>query len=410
MIACITVPYFAASVERRDDTALDGRSLVIGGQPWEPRPVFAYSREVAREGVRPGMSLRQAHALSPEALFLSAARLRYHHASGEVVDVLADFAGVVEPEEVWHSHTQVQQSASAAGRSLPAHFYLDLDLPEQEALALARHVGRTVRQETRLAPAIGLAPHKFAAQVAATLTRPNHARPVTVDEEAEFLAGRSISFLPLDKEAKRRLHLLGIRTLGHFGDLPLASLRAHFGAGVEPLYRLAKGQADVPLRPPAPELTEQVARRFDYPIADTVTLTAVLDHLAAELAGRLQKASLAGSRLVLSWESEEGDAYQHTAGLRQPTADAGRLAATLQEWLNQVHFSSGVTSLTLAMPGLAPATARQLSLFPLAEPAARARGLAQPLAVKYDNAGFYQASLADRRHPLPERRFQMHSL
>ena len=408
MIACITVPYFAASVERRDDATLLDRSLVIGGQPWEPKPIFAYSREVAREGVRPGMSLRQAHALSPHALFLSAARLRYHHASGEVVDVLADFADVVEPEELWQPDTQARPSAG--GRSLPAHYYLDLDLPDQEALALAQHAGRTVRQETHLAPAIGLAPHKFAAQVAASLTRPNHARPVAAGEEVEFLAGRSITFLPLDKEVKRRLRLLGIRTLGQFGDLPLASLQAQFGPGVEPLHRLARGQADISLRPPEPERTEQVARRFDYPIANTVTLAAVLDHLAAAIAARLQKANLAGSRLVLSWETGDGDASDYTAALRHPTSDLGYLTAVLHEWLNQARFTCGVTSLTLAMPGLAPATARQLSLFPLAEPAEQARGLAQPLTAKYQNAGFYQASLADLYHPLPERRFRLHTL
>ena len=410
MIACIAIPYFAAGVERRDDAALAGESLIIGGRPWEPQPVFAYSREVAQQGVRPGMSLRQAHALSPHSRFLSTARLKYLHASGEVVDVLVDFSNTVEPEELWWPPSETREPPTAGGRSLPAHYYLDLDLPAQEAIPFSRHIGRSVRQETQLAPAIGLAPHKFAAQVAAALARPNHARPVAAGEEAEFLAGRSLSFLPLDKETGRRLRLLGVRTLGQFTALPLAGLREHFGPDIEPLYRLAQGRADVPLQPRPPEKTERVAYHFDYPIADTVSLAAVLTSAAAKLADRLQQAELAGSTLGLDWETDDGETRQQTIVLRQPTADSRHVAGALHGWMNQSEFTTGIVALTLTIGGLAPATARQLSLFPLTDPAKRIHQLAQPLVARYGNACFYQIAPADQGHPLPERRFQLHSL
>src|SRR5690606_21059127 len=100
--ACLSIPYFAAAVERRHDAALTNKPLAIGGQPWEARPIYAYSREVARMGVRPGMSLRLAHVLSPHSHFMPAAEASYSQASGEIVDVLLDSPCLVEPEELWH--------------------------------------------------------------------------------------------------------------------------------------------------------------------------------------------------------------------------------------------------------------------------------------------------------------------
>ncbi len=81
MIACISVPYFAASVEHRDGLGAgwskgNPPGLVLGGQPWEPQPVYAFSREAARKGVRAGMSLRLAHVISPDANFMAGQHIR----------------------------------------------------------------------------------------------------------------------------------------------------------------------------------------------------------------------------------------------------------------------------------------------------------------------------------------------
>lgn len=91
MIVCVAVPYFAAQIERRDNRRLAKIPLAIGGQPWETDPIFAYSHEVARRGVRPGIPLRQAHLLAPQAHFMPAYPPRYQEVSGEMGDVVADF-------------------------------------------------------------------------------------------------------------------------------------------------------------------------------------------------------------------------------------------------------------------------------------------------------------------------------
>ena len=191
MIACLNVPYFAATVERRggdygasagNQAVVESRQapgLVLGGQPWEPQPVYAFSHEAAQQGVKSGMSLRLAHVLSPEAQFMAADPPRYYDASAEVAGVLLDFTHLIEIDALWAppknkaAGRTLTGPGAALGWRLPAAYTLDLEsLPPAEALDLAQEMGRQVRRQTQLAPAISLAKSKFVAQVAASLTRP----------------------------------------------------------------------------------------------------------------------------------------------------------------------------------------------------------------------------------------------
>lgn len=434
MFACISVPYFAAAVERRATAPLATTPLAIGGQPWEARPIFAFSQEVARQGVKAGMSLRLAHVLSPEARFLPAALGSYRQASGEIVDVLLDFAPAVEPQEVWAGWETAAGAVGPAvqftldGRTLPARYFLDFDgLPAAEAVALAREMGRLLREATHLAPAVGLAAGRFAAQVAATLSRPNHARLVEPGREAAFLAERTIAFLPLDGETQRRLRLLGIDTLGGLARLPRAALVAQFGPGIEPYHRLARGQA--PERPAAPpraaQPQESATHVFDPPVADWLVLEAVIRRLAAQVAGRLAATQQAAAGLYLAWETADGRREQRAVTLRQPSADGRHLAETgleLSRGAGSPPLSSspaleGIIRLTLGSRDLVPVVARQMSLFDeagdraLKEAWAAVRALAERHgAAETDGAGergvFLRPVLTETGHPLPERRFQ----
>ena len=483
MIACLNVPYFAASVERRAGVSEDGVSedgvtvdgqilaepgrapgLILGGQPWEPQPVYAFSHEAAQQGVKSGMSLRLAHVLSPEAHFMAADPPRYYDASAEVAGVLLDFTHLIEIEALWAPHKNrdtkpagrgLTGPGAALGWRLPAAYTLDLEsLPPAEALGLAQEMGRQVRRQTRLAPAVGLAKSKFVAQVAASLTRPNHARPVTAGEEEAFLAGQPVHFLPLGKEAARRLSLLGIHTLGQLATLPRSSIRTLLGPYLAPgspagegfaqFYRLVQersGRRDlgddlclsVNVHPATGQ--EQATYRFDGPVADILVLEQVVDRAATELVGRLQRTGLEGRTLQLILEPEGGRRPERsspgpdprppssnpsgtTLSRRSPTADPWQLAGSLHELLSQAcqqdspgaSLSEGVVCLTVILSDLTPAAAMQLSLFDGPRMTDRFREALEDILARYKPGCFFRPALTDPRHPLPERRFQLQEL
>lgn len=407
MIVCVAVPYFAAQIERRDNRRLVKTPLAIGGQPWETNPIFAFSHEVARRGVRPGIPLRQAHLLAPQAHFMPAYPPHYQAVSREMSDVIADFSSLVEPADWWRSPTQ---AADAISRNLPAHYFAVVgDVPAKEIVPLTQQMGKVLRERTALSPAVGVAEHKFTAQVAATMARPNHIRPVCPGAEQDFLTACSLRFLPLDKETSRRFRLLGIRTLGDLAGLPPSALKAQFGQEIARWQQSALGQDDTPVQPRQAERTETVAYQFDDPLISLESLFYLLNQAAQELAARLQASTLQARKLTLAWETETGLQQSEEQTFRQPTAAADHLTDTLNQLVSHETFETGITSLTISLTDLTPAVLQQLTLFSPSADSEKGHEVVRNVAAKHPVSRFYRAALAENGHPLPERRFHLYA-
>src|SRR5215470_7941770 len=69
-ICCLDLDTFFVSVERLLDPTLEGKPVVVGGQPGSRGVVTAASYEVRRLGVKSGMSLVEAGKLAPDAIYL----------------------------------------------------------------------------------------------------------------------------------------------------------------------------------------------------------------------------------------------------------------------------------------------------------------------------------------------------
>lgn len=403
MIACVCLSYFAAGVERRANTRLIARPLVLGGQPWASDPLYGFSQEAAWQGIRPGMALRQAHLLFPSATFMEATPPRYAAASAEVHDCLTDFANRVE-QRAWWQGPNVDPAAGPAWASrLPAVYWLDMgSLPKREVIPLAQHMGRTVRQATGFEAAIGLAEYGWTAQVAAALSRPGHLLPIATGHEKAFLANRSLQFLPLEAKLRRQLLQLGIQTLGQLTAIPLSALQDRFGPVIVPLYRLVEGEIITPLPSPPPEQVLTVKRLFLDPLDNLLSLQAVLSHMAGSLAQHLHAGIQMTQRVRVLWETTTGEQKEQELALRQPVWDETHLRQTIQELLAPSQLLAPLARLNITLADLVPAQVEQLTLFP-SPPTLRP---ASPLVLHTRYAQHtYQAQMVAPHHPLPERRF-----
>lgn len=403
MIACICLPYFAAAVERRANLTLLKQPLVLGGQPWARDPLYGFSQEAAWQGIRPGMALRQAHLLFPSATFMDATPPRYTAASHEVHDCLTDFGNRVEQRAWWQGSDPDPTAGPALGRRLPAIYWLELgSLPQKEIIPLAQHMGRTVRQATRLEASIGLAEHGWTAQVAAALGRPGHLLPVAEGNEKLFLAQRSLQFLPLNPKLRRELLQLGIQTLGQLTALPLAALQDRFGPAIVPLYRLAEGEDTTAIRPRAAENTLTVNRLFPDLLDNLLSLRAVVADMAGTLSARLHSGVQMAQMVRVLWETSAGEQKERKLPLRQPVWDETPLRQVLLDLLVPGQLSAPLARLNVTLADFVPAQASQLTLFPTA--AAVRPVLPLVLHTRYAQHTV-QAQLVVPDHPLLERRF-----
>jgi DNA polymerase-4 len=421
MIACVLVPYFAAAVERRDEPSLAAVPLVIGAAMEDSGKVFAVSAEAARMGVQPGLSLRQARALYPHARFIPADQARYRHALDALLEVLAGFTPLIEPSLDLHS----------------ALCWLDMGkLGKPEAAEMSRHIGQTLREKVRLAPAIGLAAGKFPSYVAAASVEPNKALILASGREAAFLAPFPIDVMPVNGEMIRQLRLLGIRTLGQLAALPASAVLAQFGPQGQLPHQLARGCDERPLLPYRPQATESASRQFEGPVADGAVLEAALQAIAVDLAQRLQARGLIAQELRLILHLEDAvprrrDAASHKGDkapcrrdatprrrdevtrearlvMRRPTGDPERLARIFCELMRRIQVESGITGLEVILTDMRPATGQQLDLFVhRTGQESRLRHALKDLVARYGAGCFYQVSLINPEAHLPERRFRL---
>ena len=88
---------FYASVEQRDEPALRGRPVIVGGQPNSRGVVAACSYEARRFGVHSAMPCSQAYRLCPHASFVPPRFNVYRDVSRKIREIFYDYTEHVEP-------------------------------------------------------------------------------------------------------------------------------------------------------------------------------------------------------------------------------------------------------------------------------------------------------------------------
>ena len=396
MIACVHVPHFAIEIERRDQPELREAPLIVTHRVRQVEYVFAPSAEAAQNGVQPGMPLRQAQVLCPEALFVPGEPTRYQRALGEVLEAAGTLSPAVEP----------------AGQADVVTLYLDLrDQHRRAVVEIAQEIGQTLREHVQVSPAIGIAANKFTAYVAAVSVEPNCAVVVAARRERAFLDPVPVTLLPADGETIQRLHLLGIRTLGQLAALPASAVETYLGKPGQALHRLARGVDNRPVVPYHPAPSARAIRQLEPPVDDLPALDPVLDALARELAERLRDRALVAQRVQLVVRTERGLTHECRMVLRTPSCQARRLAQALRELLAHEPLASAGVELEATLDDLAPVVGRQLDLFAHgAGQERRVRDALQDVLARPDSDCFYKVALLEPGAVLLERRFLLEQL
>jgi len=97
-VICVYIEHFPAAIEVRESKELLSRPIVIGGFPTDRKPVFGCSVKAVESGIAPGIPLRQAHQLCPDAIFIPLDEGKYIRAFDDVLDVLEQFSPTVEAD------------------------------------------------------------------------------------------------------------------------------------------------------------------------------------------------------------------------------------------------------------------------------------------------------------------------
>ncbi len=337
-VSCISIDHLPVQIERQRDPALVEQPLIVGGRPWDDGAVLDCCPAAAEARVSPGMRLAQAEVLCPLARFVPSNEAAYRAAHDAMIAAIARLTPTVETAGLGLAYAEVSGLERTWGAD-----------PQ-----LARRLSRAVEHATGLAVETGLATNKFVARQAAATAQPRQVRLVPAGQEHSFLAPLPLEALVSDPETARRLHMLGITTLGGVAALPRRAMIRQFGAQMGPLHDLASGIDPRPVQPTAPPLAIERNRIFNEPLEGRTPLLAHLEKLAAALGSELtcRGYQAEGLRLSLFTEADQGAAG---ASVKPPSADGAKLTRLAGRLLEQAHPGKPIIALTLTIYPLRPA-------------------------------------------------------
>ena len=212
---------FYASVEQRDDPALRGRPVIVGGGV-----VLAASYEAKAYGVRTAMGGGQARRLCPQAAVVPPRMAAYARASDAVFEVFRDTSPVVEAISVDEAFLDVGGLRRVSGT------------PVQ----IAARLRGEVRDRVGLPITVGIARTKFLAKVASQEAKPDGLLLVPPGRELAFLHPLPVRRLwGVGAVTADKLHAHGIETVADVAELSESMLASLVGAAMGArLYALSR--------------------------------------------------------------------------------------------------------------------------------------------------------------------------
>ena len=304
----IDMDAFYASVEQRDDPALRGRPVVVGGTPDGRGVVAAASYEARRYGIHSAMPASRAVRLCPDAVFLKADFARYRRVSAEVFARFREVADLVEGLSLDEAYLDVTEN----------------HLGESSATRVAEYLRQRIREELQLTASAGVAPIKFVAKIASDFRKPDGLTVVPPGRVLEFIRP-----LPIEKlwgvgpATAERLHTAGIRSIGDLGDLDEAQLMARLGSRARGLWQMARGIDNRPVKPRTGRKSRGAERTFSEDVDDVEELKRRLRELSESIGQDLVARGERGRTVVVKVRYADFSTVTRSRTLDRPI-DQGR--------------------------------------------------------------------------------------
>jgi len=223
---------FYAAVEQRDDPALRGKPILVGGHS-DRSVVLTASYEARPFGVGSAMPMARARKLCPQGIVVPPRFSRYAEVSARLMHVFEDFSPNVEALSLDEAFLDMTGAGHIFGT--PAD--------------MGRRVKAAVREATDgLTVSVGLSATKYVAKVASAHDKPDGLTVVAPDEAQDWLAPLPVARLwGAGAKTQRRLAALGLHTIGDLARAGLEFLETNLGSSGAHFHELAHARDPRPV-------------------------------------------------------------------------------------------------------------------------------------------------------------------
>jgi DNA polymerase-4 len=219
---------FFVSVERILDPKLNGKPVIVGGDPKYGRGVVAACSYEARAfGLHSAMPIRTAYKLCPHGIYIHGHGDEYSRFSHAVENILQMYVPVIEQASI-------------------DEFYLDMTGTQKmygSMFAFASRIQNEIWQKLNLPCSIGIGSNKTVAKIGSDCMKPKGITYILPGMEKEFLAPMPVETIPgVGKVMKQSLNNRGIYKIGDITKLPSDYFGTAFGKYGIDIWRKAHGE------------------------------------------------------------------------------------------------------------------------------------------------------------------------
>ena len=273
---------FYASVEQRDDPALRGRPVAVGGQI--RGVVTAASYEARKYGVFSAMPSAAAKRRCPELIFVKPRFDAYRAVSDQIRAIFAEYTPLVEPLSLDEAYLDVTEDLKGIGI----------------ATRIAEEIRARIRAETRLTASAGVSYNKFLAKLASDQNKPDGLCVIPPGKGEAFVAGLPVKrFHGVGPKTAEKMARLGILTGADLRAQTLAFLSHHFGSSGPYYHDLARGICHREVKPNRPWKSIGAEDTFLEDLTDAAALVAELEKISHTVWGRIAGKELSGRTVTL---------------------------------------------------------------------------------------------------------------
>src|SRR5690349_5556725 len=218
---------FYASVEQRDNPALRGQPVAVGGAPDKRGVVAVASYEARTFGVRSAIPMSRAVRLCPSLVIVRPDFHKYRSVSQQVFAIFKEVTPLVEGLSLDEAYLDVTENS----------------FNEPLGVNVARRIKARIKEVTGLTASAGVAPNKFLAKIASGWRKPDGLTVVAPERIETFLQGLPVDALwGVGPKTAERLRAHGIEKLTDVRAKSVDELSAIVGMHAEWLIDLAHGR------------------------------------------------------------------------------------------------------------------------------------------------------------------------
>jgi DNA polymerase-4 len=265
----IDMDAFYASVEQRDNPALRGKPVAVGGDPHRRGVVAAASYEARVFGVRSAIPMARAVRLCPQLIIVKPDFRKYKAASETVFEIFRSVTPLVEPMSLDEAYLDVTENAWG----------------EPLGKTVAMRIKTAIRQATALTASAGVAPNKFLAKIASAWKKPDGLTVIAPERVEHFLHKLPVDALwGVGPVTAARLRARGIERLVDVRAADEQVLRDAVGSWSDWLRQLANGIDDREVEPNHEPKSSGSEHTYSQDLTDLNEIRQEVDEMARDAA------------------------------------------------------------------------------------------------------------------------------